>query len=316
MALPARAISGLQKLDNPDRCQSETKNQRVFIIGNPASGRGRASGQIKLLEKILAEDGNIVISKMTSAAGDVPRLLKDLPSDIDVLAVVGGDGTVNDVLNSLEIPTKLPIAVLPTGGANILARDLCLPRNANGTAKLIRNGKTRQIDIGLVGDQCRFSAVLSVGFDATVVKTVQQGRKGRLGMRGFLLPTLKIVFGFKAPKLTVSVDHLTPVNGAMVIVANTPTYAGFLHVADHAKCDSGHFDVVVLPRWGFLPVIRYFWAAYRKRLSKLPEVIYLTGGKVSIRSDVAADVEIDGEYFGTTPVDISVVPRAATFLVP
>lgn len=303
-------------MDDLDRHQSVRKKQRVFIIGNPASGRGKAGGQIMSLEKRLAEDGNIVTSKMTTAAGDVPKLLKDLPSDIDVLVVVGGDGTVNDVLNTLEYPTKIPIAILPTGGANILARDLGLPRDAVGTANLIRNGKTRHIDVGLVGDQRRFSAVLSVGFDATVVKAVQQGRKGRLGMRGFLLPTLKTVFGFKAPKISVSVDELTPATGAMVIVANTPTYAGFFHVADNARCDSGHLDVVVLPKWGFVPIIGYLWAAYRKRLTKLPEVIYLTGSKVSIRSDVIADVEVDGEYYGITPVDISVIPRAAPFLAP
>ena len=99
-------------------------------------------------------------------------------------------------------------------------------------------------------------------------------------------------------------------------MANTFTYAGFLSVADRARCDSGHLDVVVFPRGSLPALARYAWAGWRRRVSSLPGVSYLTGASVRIDSSDPVDVEVDGEHYGVTPIDITLQTAAARVLTP
>ncbi len=114
----------------------------------------------------------------------------------------------------------------------------------------------------------------------------------------------------------MSVEGGRPIEGAWVVVANTFTYAGFLSVADRARCDSGHLDVVVFPRGSLPAQARYAWAGWRRRVSSLPGVSYLTGASVRIDLSDPVDVEVDGEYYGVTPIDITLQTAAAQVLTP
>jgi diacylglycerol kinase (ATP) len=288
----------------------------VAIIGNPIAGTGGAVDGIRRLEARLSELGCRVTTRWTGEPGDTTAPARNLEGAADCLIVAGGDGTIHQILNSLRDPGRTPLAILPVGTANILARDLGLPRQIEEAARMVLAGKVRKIDMGTIAPGRRFMMVASCGFDAMVIRALHARRRGTLGARRYPLAILETLMNYTVPTLRVSVDGKPPVVGAMVVVANTPTYAGIMSVADRARLDSAHLDVVVIRFGSITALTRYAWMSWRKRLSKLPDVAYLTGTSVRVESDMPVDVEVDGECSGHTPVEIGLKPAAVPLVVP
>src|SRR5204862_2064920 len=96
---------------------------------------------------------------LTTGGGDAKRRAGCLEADVDRLVVAGGDGTLNEVLNGPCDPSRTPIALLPMGTANVLARELGLPREPVEIAAMIDGGAIRRLDMGLVGER-RFLMVV------------------------------------------------------------------------------------------------------------------------------------------------------------
>jgi len=289
---------------------------RILQIWNPVSGRGNAAGLVTSLAYCLERAGHKVWTRQTRCLGDARKFAAEASEDLDVIVVAGGDGTLNEVLNGLDSPLDTPIAILPAGGANVLARDLSIPHDVNDIAKIIDRHVVKRIDLGLIGTSRRFCAMASVGFDATVVKRVGLTRRCRLGKRGYVVPVLATALSHVGPRLRICVDDSAEVSAAAVLIMNTRSYAGILTASSTARCDSGLFHILALPGNSIFALVRYGVAGLWKEIGKCSDVTSLTGTKVSIRSDALADVQIDGEYFGTTPVDIEIMPRSAVFLVP
>ncbi len=289
---------------------------RVLIIGNPISGVGKAERSIGELGRLLGLRGCGVTTHLTRGPGDAAAFAGRVGGDVDCLVIAGGDGTIHEAINGLADPSATPIAILGVGTANLLARDLDLPRTPHGVADLILHGRTRMLDLGLIDGERRFCSLASAGLDAMVIRTLHRTRRGTLGFWGYPLPILKAVSRYRAPRLRVSVEGGEPIEGAWVVVANTFSYAAFLSVADRARCDSGCLDVVVFPRGSIPSLLRYGWASWRKRVSNLRGVSYLTGTSVRIESPEPVDVEVDGEYYGTTPVDIVLQTAVVPVLTP
>ena len=287
-----------------------------MIIGNPVAGTGRAERSIVELEEALRRRGCGVETFRTKARGEAVELARRVDADVDCLVVAGGDGTIHETVNGLADPARTPMAILRVGTANILAKDLEIPESAESLADLIVRGKTRRLDLGLLGTGTRFLMVVSCGFDAAVIRSIHENRRSRGGAWGYPLPILRTMARYRVPHLCVQVDGAAPIEGAMVVIANTRTYAGIMSVADRALPDSGHFDVVVFPRGSVRSLLHYAWASWRRRVSQLQEVAYVTGASVRIESQHETDVEVDGEYYGTAPVDMKLQPGAVPVVVP
>ncbi len=121
---------------------------------------------------------------------------------------------------------------------------------------------------------------------------------------------------YRAPELKVTGDGQEPLKGALVVVSNVRNYGGVFTVADQASCDSGYLDICIFLR-GTIPALLYYaLAAFRGRVSTLTEVTYLTGRRIQIESEQPVAVEVDGDYFGTTPVVIELKPACVPLLVP
>ncbi len=289
---------------------------RIMIIGNPAAGTGRAVQSIRRLESCLRRRGCQPQTVLTEVRGQATELARQVDGDVDCLVVAGGDGTIHETVNGLADPTRTPIAILRVGTANILAKDLKLPRDVDMLADSIVRRRIRRLDLGLLGAGRRFLMVVSCGFDASVIRSIHENRSSARGPWGYPLPIFRTMRRYRAPRLRVRVDGAAPIEGALVVAANTSTYAGVMSVADRARPDSGHFDVVVLPRGNVASLMRYAWMSWRRRISRLDGVAYVTGTSVRIESQDDPDVEVDGESYGTTPVELTLQPGAVPVVVP
>jgi YegS/Rv2252/BmrU family lipid kinase len=292
-----------------------TKPGKCLVIGNPAAGGGKGERLTHELVTALTRVGCHAETLMTGYAGDARIRVRDRASGMDTLAIVGGDGTINEVLNGLPDPSRTPIAILPTGTANILARELSLPSKPEVVARIIAEGCIRRLDMGLIGEH-RFLMVASAGFDALVTEEVRRRRTGSLGYRRYLVPILTVLFRYRAPKLNVSVDGGESVQGGFVVVSNTRNYGGFFSFADRARCDSGHLDVCVFPRGALSALAQYYIAALRGRVSRDTDVRYLVGRHIVVDSEEPVMIEVDGDPLGTTPMEIRLVPSHVPIHVP
>ena len=288
---------------------------KTLVIANPISGGGKGRRLADALTMQLRKRGIDVETFLTSAAGDAFRRAESLGEQIDRIVVVGGDGTLNEIINGLHDPSRTPIAQLPVGTANILAHELKLPRRPDQVAAMVAAGRVRTIDYGLVNGT-RFFMVVSAGFDAMVTRAVKQRRRGSLGYKGYLVPIVQTLYQYRTPSLHVSVDEGQPITGALVIVGNTRNYGGLFSVTDRAQCDSGFLDVCVFPKGSPVALGLYALAAVGRRVSRLTNVVYRTGRRITITADRPTPVQIDGDYFGQTPTEITIQPAAVSIIVP
>jgi len=295
---------------------------RVLVVCNPISGGGRAGRLGPELRELLTSEGHEVELVRTGRAGDARERAARVDLEFDRIVVVGGDGTVNEVVNGLREPARIPLTQLATGTANLLAHDLRLPYSVREMGRLMGNGSIRRLDLGLVScagtpaGQRRFLMVTSVGFDAMVTLEAQGQRRGPMSYARWLPSIVRVAHSYRPPRLRVEVDDGQPVEGQMVIVSNVRNYGGLFTAADRASCDSGHLDVCVLTRAALPALARAAWSALRGGLSRSRGVVYLTGERIRVSSDGPVPVEIDGDPGGTTPIEISVRPRVVPVVVP
>ncbi|MEN8184555.1 MAG: diacylglycerol kinase family protein [Myxococcota bacterium] len=288
---------------------------KILIVANPISGGRQGSRRVQQLVDALSERGASVELHWTTGPGDALERARSLEAGVERLVVAGGDGTLNEVLNGLVDPGRIPVAQLPLGTANLLGHEFHLPRRADRVAEMVLDGGARHLDVGLVGDR-RFLAVVSCGFDAMVVAAIQRTRSGSLGYRGYLAPIARALLDYRPPKLRVSIDGLRPRRAALVVVSNVRNYGGLFSVTDRANAQSGVLDVCIFPEASLPRLLRYLVAGLAHRISQLPEVVYRTGRTIAIESDEPTPVQIDGDPWGTTPVHIELAPFRMPFVAP
>lgn len=285
------------------------------MIGNPISGGGRAKRLAGRLVRILEGRGHLVEVCLTREAGEGRRRAARLETGLDRLVVIGGDGTLNEVLNGLENPRVTPLCQLATGTANILAHDLKLPRRPEALADLLEHGEVRRLDMGRVAER-RFLMLVSVGFDAMVTEEIRRTRSGTLGYARYLAPILRVLGSYRPTRIAVQVDAEGPVAGELVVVSNTRNYGGLFTLADQARCDSGHLDICVLSRASLPGLLRAAAGGLSGGISGQKGVTYLTGREVQINAEAPVAVQVDGDYFGRTPLRIGLEPAWVPFISP
>ncbi len=287
----------------------------IIIIGNPAAGRGRTHGKIREFRRTLERRGHVVETYITEQRGDAGHRASQVDHEVDRLVIAGGDGTVNEVLNGLSDPSRIPLFHLPTGTANMLAWDLRLPGNTEDLVDVLETGTVRKLDMGLI-DEHRFLLVVSSGFDAAVTKEIRNHRGKRLGYRGYVEPVLRVLSRYRSAQLEVIVDERHRVTGRHVMVLNVRHYGGIFVFWKNARPDSGTFDICVFRKESRVSLVRYGLAGFLRLIHKLPDVTHMTGRRVCIQSRESSPVQVDGDYFGETPRVVDLHPSIVPVIVP
>lgn len=233
------------------------------------------------------------------------------------IVAVGGDGTLNDILNALPDPRRIPIAQLGLGTANCLARELGLPRNPTGLAALVVGGALRRIDLATANGR-RFFGNASCGFDARIVHRIAATRRGTLGMKAYVRPALESLRGYREPQLAVQLEDGEVVRGGLVIASNLRNYGGIFSLSETAACDSGTLELVIFERARIWDLVRLPLAGALGRLQNARGVVYRRTRRATIVSEGAepVPVQVDGDARGATPLDLSLEPRAVPIVVP
>lgn len=298
--------------------------EHALVLANPIAGRGRGRTSAEELARLIDAAGTRTELYFTERAGDAARRLALLdpsaPDPVDVVVVVGGDGTVGEALEGL--PPSIPFAVLPMGTANVMALDLEIPRHPAGTLEVLASGRSTDLDVARVrgGVSERPEGKLSflvtgVGFDGMAVHEVSVARTGPITKWAYVRAALRTILRYRAPRLSVEIDGEDRGEHTWVLVANVIRYGGSWRLAQDRRLDDGLFEVYLIPARG-----RWSVAAYALRAALLG----LPGGActmsraraVRVTSGEPVAVQIDGDAAGTTPVELSVEHAPFRLLLP
>ena len=282
--------------------------RRALIIVNPATGGGR-SARRRLAQVIAALERRGCIAIVRRAGpdiGDAERLAREAEADVDIIVAAGGDGTLNAVVNGIAAAPR-PVALLPLGTANVLAREIALPREPERLAKLIAEGPVRAVRLGRV-DRRLFLTTASSGFDAEIVAAVDPRLKRRLGRVAFLWAILLCLCRYRGGELSVRVDG-TDHRAAAVIAAKGRFYAGSFVIAPDADLAEPMLDLVLFRRSGRLAIIRYLAALLLDRLPRRRDITLLRCSEALVSSTDSIPVQADGDIVAHLPVSIGIAEK-------
>ncbi|MFO0975022.1 MAG: diacylglycerol kinase family protein [Planctomycetaceae bacterium] len=287
----------------------------VIIQRNPSSGSGAGRRQLIVLSKELMRLGYRV--RMFRNRPLMDEWLRDRSSKIAIrcLVAAGGDGTVADLSNRHP---GIPIAILPMGTENLLARYLGLRRDGLQLAGVIHQNVVRVLDSALANGR-RFLLMLSSGVDADVVAALHGKRTGNISRLNYLIPTVRAFFGSRVREFEVcSEDQANRLLGTHVIVTNIPRYGFQLEFSPDADPSDGLLDVRVChckTRWGIV------WHAIRLKLGlQISASEFSTFRAASVRlvatSGGSDRSQCDGDPGPDLPVRVQVERGTLRLLVP
>jgi YegS/Rv2252/BmrU family lipid kinase len=284
-------------------------------VVNPGSRRGARWGPAV---RTLITEANVECDLLeTTAPGHAGRAMAGLDPGIDAVFVLGGDGTVMEVVGALA-NTGTPVGILPGGTGNLVAGALRIPLDVRHAARSLLSGRQRRIDLGRFTTGMHFAFAAGLGVDASMIAATTQVRKQRLGVLGYVWSATRAAWGLDVFELTAWIDGVevrTAATLAMVVNAGS-LFGGLLEIGPDVVPDDGLLDVCIFsPRSRRDLLLVAGQAAIRRHPGK-PRATYLKARHVRLESEPARPVQADGELIGMTPVDITVVPGAAVFLVP
>jgi diacylglycerol kinase (ATP) len=289
--------------------------RRVLIILNPVAGRRRSSR--RLFDRVVAaldrRGCSVVVRRTGPAVGDAERLAREAEADFEIIVVAGGDGTINAVANGMAAQPR-PLALLPLGTANVLAREIGLPRRPEDLAELIVAGTTRPIWPGRVGDRL-FLTMASSGFDAEVVATVNPRLKRYAGRFAFAWSIGACLWRYRPCGLVVRVDGVEH-RAATVIAAKGRFYAGSYVIAPRADPAEPLLDLVLFRRSGRLAVLRYLGALLLGGLPRRSDVTCLRARSALVSAADSLPVQADGEIVARLPVLIGIADQPLQLVRP
>jgi YegS/Rv2252/BmrU family lipid kinase len=244
----------------------------------------------------------------------------------ELLVAVGGDGTVNEVVNGLVGAETAELAVIPRGTGGDFVRTFGIPSKLEDAVRIALGGKTRTIDVGhaaydrWVGGtgEAYFANIASAGMSGAVAKRTNEATSSPLGGKAaYLWSTVAVFVRWQNTEIRVTVDGEKR-SGPMfdVIVANCRYLAGGMKITPEAEPDDGLFDVLLIGDVTKLDLAMTMPKIYRGTHLPHPKAELLRGASVTVESAVPLPVELDGEQPGTTPVRFDVVPNALRLRVP
>lgn len=260
----------------------------------------------------LARLGCVVTLRATTARGDAEAIARVAdPAAFDLVAVAGGDGTINEVINGLA-QSALPLALIPLGTANVLAHEIGLRLNPRDIAQAIADGAARDVYLGQANDR-RFVMMVGIGIDARIVEGIDPRLKRIGGKLAYVWSGFRSILSDRPVQYRLSIDG-APHTAAAAIVAKGHFYGGTFVLARDARLDAPTLQVVLLERPGRWNVVRYGVAIALGRLDRLPDVRILAARTVTIDGNAGEAVQADGDLAGRLPLNVSVAEKPLSLI--
>lgn len=288
------------------------KHNKIKIIANSRSG----TLQKDELERCAAYLNGFLPTEIiySSSLEEAHAAMDAADAEPGVLPVIcGGDGSLNTYLNRSSL--KKYFGVLPSGTANVVAREQGISLALRWAAKNLLTGAVKELDVGVCNGR-RFFFVAGLGFDAQAAHGVLGWLKKRIGQGAYYLSTLWTFLRYRAPRFEVFAEEAElGVAGEFVLVSNMRRYGGDLFFSPQARDDDGLLDVLVVRRLSVRALLRLL--RFAKHGGSLPssEFVRLRGAGFRVVASEAQRFQLDGEVFEAAKEFVFEVDRGRAKLI-
>ena len=298
----------------------------VFLV-NPASANGSTGRRWPELARRAAAAGLEGATLFSERQGHLAELAREAALDgAELLVVVGGDGSVNEVVNGLAGLGRQPaVAVVPRGTGWDFSRTFGIPRKIDDAVQIALQGDVRTIDLGRASYRAWdgsdatawFANVASAGMSGAIAKRANETTKALGGKASYLWATFAVFSGWEATEIEVAVDGERRAGPMFdVVIANGRFFGGGLEICPEAEPDDGLFDVLTIGDVTKRDLVQTMPKMYRGTHLPHPKAELLRGSSVTVTSETPLPIELDGEQPGTTPVTFEVAAGALRLRVP
>jgi diacylglycerol kinase (ATP) len=298
----------------------------VAFVVNPASGNGASGRSWPQIEELAASRGLAGDVLFTDGPGHAAELARQAAENGARLVVaVGGDGTVNEVVNGLGLShPDVELAVVPQGTGDDLARTFGIPTKVESAVAVASGGQSRTVDLGhatfRVGDrnvERYFANFAGAGISGAIARRGARTSR-RLGAKAaYMWATATVFIRWSSIPMRIELDDDVR-EGLMyeVVIANGMYAAGGMKIAPDARPDDGQFDAVLIGDVSKADFVTTFPKIYRGTHTSHPKVDVVSARVVAVDAAGPLPVVLDGEQPGTTPARFEVVPGALRLRVP
>jgi YegS/Rv2252/BmrU family lipid kinase len=307
----------------------DTHFQNALLIHNPNAGNG-GNTRRKLIDearRILSSNGIEAELAETTGPGHAVEIARQAVVEKRQLVIAcGGDGTLNEVVNGLanaQNGDRVPMALLPGGTANILAKELELPWDIPRAAQRLIGAEVRDVALGLATPleepekKRYFMSVAGAGPDGMIVYSVDLELKARVGILAYWWQGAREVLRYTFPRFRVR-NGDQQLEATLVVVGRTKNYGGPFKITDQADLFEDQFEVMALTTQSGMRYLSYLPTLYMGNLRKEKDVHFWKAETLLCEPLDANPVyaQVDGEPLARLPIEFTIVPRALKLVVP
>ncbi|HEY32948.1 MAG TPA: diacylglycerol kinase family lipid kinase [Dehalococcoidia bacterium] len=300
---------------------------RARLIVNPVAGAGRTRKKWPQIRDLLKSIGLNFEHDFTEAPRHAVELAKSaVQKGYETVVSVGGDGTINEVVNGLHDSGTLQdvsLGIISTGTGSDYIRTIGIPRRYEDACKRLLEPNKVLVDLGVVeykdnGQMAErlFVNFAGLGFDAEVVRATTLKYKALGGLPAYLLGLLTTLLCYRNREITLKVDgEVVSKKVCATVMSNGKYGGGSMFVAPDADLTDGYFDVLTI---GDLSKPDLLWSLpriYKGTHLTHPKVTMQRGREVEIESSQTLLIQADGELLGEAPARFRVIPAALNVLV-
>jgi diacylglycerol kinase (ATP) len=306
-----------------------SKLRNALLIHNPNAGGGGRGRQRGLAEArhIFAGGGIETELAETTGPGHATQIaLRAADEGRQLVIACGGDGTLNEIVNGLAAQQnghRVPLALLPGGTANILAKELDLPWDIPSAAEKLVHGTVKEIALGLATplehpeEKKYFLSVAGAGPDGMIVYSIDLDLKARVGILAYWWQGAREIFRYKFPHFRI-VTGDQKLDASLVIVGRTQNYGGPFKITTGADLFQDQFELMALTTQSGFRYLSYLPSLLLGDLRET-EGVHFWKAETIVCEPLDSNplyAQVDGEPLARLPVEFKIIPRALKLLVP
>jgi len=299
---------------------------KTELIINLTAGGGKPRPHLKTIFKYLKENGFNFKVSYTSHHGEATELAqKAADNGAELIVSVGGDGTVNEIVNGIMKSKNNPsLGIIPLGWANDFIKSVNIPPDITQACQILVQGKTKKIDIGVINSQIYFANICGVGFDAEVAQYANQMKNRHPNWRIlsafiYVFATVKkLLSPFSYHNLKIKFDGQEIHSKILFIaISNGKIYGGRFNITPEAILDDGLLEICLVEEMGRFKYLSIIPRVFKGTHASIKGVNFYRAKEVVIQSSEPVLAQVSGEVIeGQKEFTITLLPKSLKLIVP
>lgn len=294
---------------------------KTILIINPISGNKNFDKVKKIVTDKLSlhqQEFELFVTTMDNTATDIAS--RAIQQGIELIIVVGGDGTIREVINAI-VGSNIILGIVPNGTGNLLATSLGIPSDIEKAMDIVFEGKKQKMDVGKINDHY-FAIIAGCGFDAEIMKNINKNHKKLLGLAAYFIEGLKQYLSPKRAVFKIDIDGKKYKFKAInVLFVNSSNILGnFISIVPESSIYDGYLDVCIVSPKTFFDFIPVLWKIFMRQnthiLDKNTKIITFKAKRIEFLCRPKLMIQADGDVIGYPPGLVEVFPGALNVIVP